>query len=625
MTHLASLTIVLPGMRIKSLLFTFAAVAMFAWPAATYADTNKTITTFATPGVAHDVVVVGNYAYVADFTSGIDVINVTTPASPSLVASYQLPAGSGAWSLDIVNQTLYAVGGGQLVIYSISTATPPVLTQRGVYGGTAGILRVGGVVSDGSVAYLTGYIDSTFYVQVVDVSNPDAPVLAAGNNSIVVNATADLSLAGDYLYVVGGDASGVNRLEIIRAYPILTLAGTYTEPDSGAGYQGVQVYGSVAYINDVMFAPAGGFRALNIANPAAVTEIFHATNDRFSMGIAISNGYAFLARSFTGGVTVYDISSSSTPSFVVNYSGTGSATASGNAYGVAVANDIAYVAGNDGLQLIDVSNPDKEPPIVTPVGDATPVVTEGGTYTDPGITTEAGATTVVAGKVDTNIVGQYVLTYTVTDRAGNVTIYKRTVIVGPKIEKLTIKNYSYTLKVGKKNVVLKPFPEYRGAIVGRKMTVDKKTNPLYVFIATDAMTKPEFVIYNASGKQVTRYNLMSISTKGLQLDIISNPKTLSVFVAVAPKANGLTATIFNVNKSGFKSLKTVTAAKVKGTLVMKWIKGYENEYILATLVKGKTATPYVWRYNSAKKSFIRDTKFDVKNLLSWTKTSIKLK
>lgn len=592
----------------------------FVWPFVSRAETNKTLGSITTPGRAHDVIVVGDFAYVADLDSGIVVLNVTTPSSPSLVATYPIPGVTpGAWTLDIVDQALYAVGGGQLVTYNISMAIPPVLTQQGVYGGTPGGLQVGGVVSDGTNAYVTGYIGSTYYVQVVNVTNPAVPVLAAGTNTLAVPATADLTLAGNYLYVVGQDASSVNRLEVINAYPILTVAGTYTEPDNTSNYQGVQVYGSTAYINDNI----NGFRAVTIANPAAPTASFHEASSRYSMGIAISNGYAFLTRNFNGGLAVYDIASATTPLFVVNYSGSGTTGVDGSAYAVAVANNVAYVAGINGIQVIDVSHPDLEPPVVTPAGDPTPVVQPGAKYVDPGVTTDPGTTTMVTGTVDTDKVGKYVLTYTVTDRAGNVTTVTRTVYVAPTLTKLTLRNNKLTIKVGSNSVTLNPFPGYRGAILARKAVVDKKTNPVYFFVATDAMSRPSLVVYNYQGKLVVRHYLTTISTKGLQVELVSNPVTASIFVAIAPKTNGLIVTVYNISKGGTKSLGTVTITAGKGTVLMKFLKTYTQEYGLVTKPRGTTKSPVVWRYSGSKKKFLKDAAFNLTKL-AWTKTSLGL-
>jgi len=44
-----------------------------------------------TPGGAYRVQVVGNLAYVADFDSGLQILNITNPAAPTLIGSYDTP------------------------------------------------------------------------------------------------------------------------------------------------------------------------------------------------------------------------------------------------------------------------------------------------------------------------------------------------------------------------------------------------------------------------------------------------------------------------------------------------------------------------------------------------------
>ncbi|MEW6041214.1 MAG: hypothetical protein AB1633_06800, partial [Elusimicrobiota bacterium] len=44
-----------------------------------------------TPGFACGVAISGNYAYVADWDSGLQVIDIANPASPQLVGSYDTP------------------------------------------------------------------------------------------------------------------------------------------------------------------------------------------------------------------------------------------------------------------------------------------------------------------------------------------------------------------------------------------------------------------------------------------------------------------------------------------------------------------------------------------------------
>ena len=592
------------SMRLRSLLFTFAAATLFVFPFGTHAATNKTVGAVDTAGIAQDVVVVGNYAYVADGTNGVVVIDVTNPAAPVVASTYDTPGD--AKHIEATGNILVVADGTSVQLLSI--LNPSSLSLLGSY--SQGGFTINDVTTDGTYAYVLGTVSGTPTLQVINIANSGSPVYLT---QATVNGANDVVLAGTNIFTVGGKYA-----DILSAYPSLGLRGTYTGSDANT-FISATVFGSYAYINDFTSA----LHVVNFSNPAAPTMTYGQTTAGQDVGggIVNSNGYIFVTTS--AGLSIYDfIVSPSAPVYVDAYSMNGSGK------GVTIANTIAVIAeGLAGIQIVDVSQPDSVPPTVTPAGDTAPVIIPGKPYVDPGVTVGdnvGGTGTSVSGTVDTSKVGRYTITYTVTDRGGNTTIVKRVVTVGPTIEKLTLKNNTYTLKVGAKNVVLKPFGTYRGAMIGRKIIVDKKTNPFYVFIATDAMRKPELVMYNASGKVVARQNLTSISTKGLQLDIISNPATLSVFIATAPKANGLTATIYNISKSGFKSLKTVTAAKGSGTLVMKWVKGYANEYVLATLVKGSTAKPLVWRYSGAKKSFIRDTKFVITRLL-WTKTSIKLK
>ncbi len=80
---------------------------------------------------------------------------------------------------------------------------------------------------------------------------------------------------------------------------------------------------------------------------------------------------------------------------------------------------------------------DTTAPVITLVGDATMNVTVGDTFTDPGVTAsddtdgDITANVVVAGDtVDTNTAGTYVITYNVSDAAGNAaTEVTRTVVV----------------------------------------------------------------------------------------------------------------------------------------------------------------------------------------------------
>ncbi len=110
--------------------------------------------------------------------------------------------------------------------------------------------------------------------------------------------------------------------------------------------------------------------------------------------------------------------------------------------------DIEFLhTGNDnpalkGIQICGISAPaDDTPPVITLLGDNPLELQVGATYTEPGATAtddvdgDLTAAIVVAGDaVDTSVDGTYVVTYNVTDAAGNAaTEVSRTVTVSPVV------------------------------------------------------------------------------------------------------------------------------------------------------------------------------------------------
>jgi hypothetical protein len=107
-----------------------------------------------TPGYAEGVAVSGSYAYVADYTSGLRVINISNPALPSEVSFYDTPG----YAYGVVvsgNYAYVADGGGGLRVIDVSTPASP--TEAGYYNtpGTTYALAM-----RGCVAYLA---DATYF------------------------------------------------------------------------------------------------------------------------------------------------------------------------------------------------------------------------------------------------------------------------------------------------------------------------------------------------------------------------------------------------------------------------------------------------------------------------------
>lgn len=82
-------------------------------------------------------------------------------------------------------------------------------------------------------------------------------------------------------------------------------------------------------------------------------------------------------------------------------------------------------AGNESVKQVEITNIDREKPVITLLGDSQISLVQGSDYTDPGVTAidnldgELTDRIEVEGKVDTSRPGQYTLRYSVADRAGN--------------------------------------------------------------------------------------------------------------------------------------------------------------------------------------------------------------
>ena len=96
--------------------------------------------------------------------------------------------------------------------------------------------------------------------------------------------------------------------------------------------------------------------------------------------------------------------------------------------------------------VIVAEAPDTTPPVITVLGDNPATVTQGETYIDAGATARDDRDGDIThkiqtvGTVDTQTVGSYTITYTVSDAAGNAASATRTVIVekGNGMEKLSV-------------------------------------------------------------------------------------------------------------------------------------------------------------------------------------------
>ena len=158
---------------------------------------------------ANSVAISGNYAYVSAFyNDSVTVIDISTPASPSIVKTIHDPADlCNPNDLTVQGSLLYiadqnggcTTGAPQLTIYDISTPTNPTLTgslsDPPVLGGAYRI-RV-----SGSFAYISALGQAA--VAAIDVSDPSNPRLSDFvQDPAHLTSTSGLALSSTGRYVV---------------------------------------------------------------------------------------------------------------------------------------------------------------------------------------------------------------------------------------------------------------------------------------------------------------------------------------------------------------------------------------------------------------------------------------
>ncbi|HEY5284211.1 MAG TPA: hypothetical protein VIM14_15580, partial [Polyangia bacterium] len=204
---------------------------------------------YAAPNAKH-VVVNGTYAYVAEGNFGIEILDISNPAQPSVVG--MLPT-TNATRLAIYGNDLYvADGSGGLKVIDISDPTSPLLVSTPTLP-DAGLAELRTLTLNGTRLY-AAYLS----LDVFDLTG--TPAMPVGRGSLRTTFIEDMAVDGTLIY-----AATANGLEIFS-----------------------------------VLAPAGPFLAGS-----------YESND-FGQAIALAPGYAFYGGQ--SGLTVFDISTPSIPS-----------------------------------------------------------------------------------------------------------------------------------------------------------------------------------------------------------------------------------------------------------------------------------------------------------------------
>jgi|GEM_PF-1088697 len=195
-----------------------------------------------------------------------------------------------------------------LATLALAFRPPGAFSECADYGQSFGIASTSGdarrVAVSGSYAFVAA---GTVGIQVVDISNPDSPVVVGGLDT--PGTAQDVALSGSYAYVTDYPA-GLLVIDISSpTSPV--IVGT---ADTPGGASAVTVSGSFAYVAD-----GGSLQIINVSDPASPLVV--ASVDIFpqAIDVAVSGNHAYVAVSSGGtlsglsGVQVVDITNPASP------------------------------------------------------------------------------------------------------------------------------------------------------------------------------------------------------------------------------------------------------------------------------------------------------------------------
>lgn len=239
-------------------------------------------------GVANDVVVQGNLAFVSAEDDGLVILDVADPAQPSRLGSFSSPAASECQVVGVLAYVADTEVG--LRIVDVSTPAAPVLVGEALLENGAFDVAV-----QGTVAYVA---DGAWGVRVFDVTTPAAPV------QIGFHPTGDGQDGDDF--VVGITPHGT--LLLLAAYDegveIVDVTDP-TRPVPVGSFATPNDVNAVLPVVNVAFAAGSesGVHALDISDPSAPTLLSTFDTPGYAYELANAGPFLFVA-DYEGGLVV---------------------------------------------------------------------------------------------------------------------------------------------------------------------------------------------------------------------------------------------------------------------------------------------------------------------------------
>ncbi|MGD8569902.1 MAG: Calx-beta domain-containing protein [Gammaproteobacteria bacterium] len=284
------------------------------------------------------IAVSGNYAYLADSTAGLQILDISDPTLPKLMSSI---SPLDAYDVAIYGNYAFVAGGSWgLNIYDVSVPTAPQFLWK------VTIANANSVAISGNYAYVT---DQSVGLQVLDISDLAVQPVITETISVDPNLTNEqfydvaIGTDGRYAYIAA-DSYGVQVVDISTP-GIWTPVVLYKD---GYFSRNISIQGNYAYVADIV-----GLLVLDLSAPDSpqTAGYFNSGQGASSGGVAASGNFAYLADAFKGLLSI-DISDKS------HLKEIGAYYVPSDPHGVAINGSYAYVADSPyRLAVLDVTDP----------------------------------------------------------------------------------------------------------------------------------------------------------------------------------------------------------------------------------------------------------------------------
>lgn len=250
-------------------------------------------------GRARSLVKINQYLYMACRSEGLIALDVSDPASPQHVYTYDTP--DQATFLTLHGTTLYLSDRNNLQIFNVSNPQSPLWLSQ-----LQAVTEFEHVVVADGIAYIAGYYSGLFTVDVLDPVNPSIIQRASG-----VGALWAVEKFGNYVFT-GGEGSGLRVFDVTDPYnPFLVtsldlpsssdLPTTMDQPPFH-----MKVLGSYLFIAD----GDHGIQVVNISNPEIPVietgSAFDTPGYAFDFYV---DGYTMIIGDYNNGVSMINLGS----------------------------------------------------------------------------------------------------------------------------------------------------------------------------------------------------------------------------------------------------------------------------------------------------------------------------